>query len=210
MRVGAQPGSPAALWLCHAAESGAALNQGQHLIAWRPKIAAGWILSDVQKISSWEPCRHERRSFKKQEGPNRARFPSLQERGLLCTRVRYPPLTAGSTLSFCKVGASSCSCGAPSKLSITFHKENPSWRATLETCQAPVCMAGRTATSISPLAQCSICMLWGTKHSCFLFFFYSKQDCFGARGGRLQELLLVTLLMSTDVLCSPYSSEPRV
>lgn len=92
----------------------------------------------------------------------------------VCTRVRYPPLTAGSTLSFCKVGASSCSCGAPSKLSITFHKESPSWRATLETSQALVCMAGRTATSISPLAQCSVCMPWGTKHSCFLFFFLFK------------------------------------
>lgn len=56
------------------------------------------------KISSWEPCHHERRSCKKQERPTRAWFPYHQEQKLLCTRVRYLPLTAGSTLSFCEIG----------------------------------------------------------------------------------------------------------
>lgn len=89
-----------------------------------------------------------------------------------------------------------------------FHKESPSWHATLGASEAPVRVAGWTATS--PLTQCSICMLWGMKHSFFLYFSIFHQDCFDAQGQRLQELLLMTMLMSRDVLCSPYSSEAGV
>lgn len=37
--------SPAVSLLCHLAQTSAALNQGQHLIAWRPKIAGGQIFA---------------------------------------------------------------------------------------------------------------------------------------------------------------------
>lgn len=152
------------------------------------------------KISHWEPCHYKRKSCKKLQLPAHAEFLSHQEWGLSHKKARYRPLTAGSFLSLCKIGASDSSCVSPRKLSLTFQIQSPSWSVWW----------GNEESSTFPLAWCS---MWCETQTVMFFLLKpilllcTRSKTTGVTVCHAKTLLLS--LMSTDTLCGPYSFWPR-
>lgn len=115
-----------AVWLwCYLTQTRAALSQGQHLIAWKPKIAGqifAWHM--VRSTTGNHATTRDRavRNCSFQLTPNS----HLTGSDACCVRkARYHPLIAGSILSFWEIDASDSSCASPSKLCLTFCKGRP-------------------------------------------------------------------------------------